>query len=253
MEIQLILMIRGGIIAKLVGTSQVLFGQGGSLGLSDAYGGMWEDPQEKGTMSGVDGGYERGASASGMETVIGSWQYVPSWGELVTIGNGSFTYTGMNGDVATFQQISETEWVIHGAAWVFSPSGAGRGSGTDPGIGALRELGGVFLKESLNFGNRWPFYVPKGKSCQDYAYDLKDRLLESNLQFWNPATYSIRICVDGVSVWAHFTVVLEPINGNPLPNTWIDFYIFPNIIIGGAEEGITILTPSVYIVYQRFP
>ncbi len=125
----------GGHYCKAGNTSQVLFSQYGAMGLSDAYGGMWENPQEKGTMAGFAGGYGGGAEASGTETVIGSWQYVPSWGELVATGNGSFTNTGMNGDVATDLQISGSEWVIHDATWVLVPYMAGGGGGRSPASG----------------------------------------------------------------------------------------------------------------------
>jgi RHS repeat-associated protein len=136
-----------------------------------------------------------------------------------------------------------------GIVWV--EYGGGSGTSGSSAIGAIRELAGVFLKESFNFGNRWPFYVLKGGSCQDYAYGLRDRLQEENLHYWNPVVYSRELYINGVLVDAHFSVVLEPVNGNTMPNTWIDSYTSP-YLIGGVKEGITIITPSIYLIYKRW-
>jgi len=93
-------------------TKQVLFGQGGALGLSPAYGGMWENPQEKGTLSGVDAGYYGGAEYSGSE--LGYWEQVP-----YETGYGT-AYYDSNGELVT----TEPEEWFYGAGWVFRPTRA---------------------------------------------------------------------------------------------------------------------------------
>ncbi len=106
--------------------------------------GIWENPQEKGTMAGTAVGFEGTAEFSGTETIEGYWKYVPQWAENIATGKGSFVETGMVGDVATVQQGSETEMVIHGATWVYvSYEG---GSDLTTSIGAR---GGRNQKDSL--------------------------------------------------------------------------------------------------------
>ncbi|MGB9694033.1 MAG: RHS repeat domain-containing protein, partial [Fervidobacterium sp.] len=232
-----------GHYCKASNTSQVLFGPGGALGLSPAYGGIGENPQENGTLSGVDAGYYGGAEYSGTER--GYWAYTQTYEEqtiemwLKVNENGYYTLYGESLFAGT-----QYDWVVYPMReltvvghlrWV--EVGGGRGG---EAIGALQELGRIFLRESLNFGNRWPFWggtsLITKNSCQDYAYKLKGRLLSSNLRYWNPIVYMRTIEAFGYRVDGHFSVVLEPINGNPFPNVWIDFYTYPQIKVGVHEH-----------------
>jgi RHS repeat-associated protein len=115
---------------------------------------------------------------------------------------------------------------------VWMEYGGGSGTSGSSAIGAIRELAGVFLKESFNFGNRWPRYVFSKQSCYDYAYDLKERITNQHLEYWKAKVYVKETYFFGSESPygpAHFSIVLEPINGNPLPNVWIDFYTYPQI------------------------
>jgi RHS repeat-associated protein len=65
-----------GHYCKVAMTSQILFAPGGALGLSPAYGGMWEDPQGKGTM----------APFAEAGSVSGYWQ--PVYGQAAYTSGG---------------------------------------------------------------------------------------------------------------------------------------------------------------------
>ncbi|MGC8758242.1 MAG: RHS repeat-associated core domain-containing protein, partial [Caldisericaceae bacterium] len=101
-----------GHYCKASNTSQVLFGPGGALGLSPAYGGIWENPQENGTLSGVDAGYYGGAEYSGTER--GYWAYTQTYEEqtiemwLKVNENGYYTLYGESLFAGT-----QYDWVVY--------------------------------------------------------------------------------------------------------------------------------------------
>jgi RHS repeat-associated protein len=213
-----------------LGTSKVLFGQYGPMGLSPAYGGIWENPQEKGTMGEALGSEENlwASSISGQ----GLWNFLVSNDVSPTLASDI-----SGGHYVTYILESSERELGVSYYWVQDRpvnTGYGGESGTSgsSAIGAIRELAGVFLKESFNFGNRWPRYVFSKQSCYDYAYDLKERITNQHLEYWKAKVYVKETYFFGSESPygpAHFSIVLEPINGNPLPNVWIDFYTYPQI------------------------
>lgn len=92
------------------------------MDLSDAYGGMWENPQEKGTMAGFAGGFGGGAEASGTEAVTGYWEQVP-----YQTGYGA-AYFDANGELV----VSEPKEWTNGTGWIFRADNGNIGGG---GIG----------------------------------------------------------------------------------------------------------------------
>lgn len=56
--------------------------------------------------------------------------------------------------------------------------------------------------------------------------------MRQNLEYWIPIIYVKETYYFGSSdpfFPSHFSLVLEPINSNPFPSVWIDFYTYPKI------------------------
>jgi len=136
---------------KAGSTKQVLFGQGGALGLSDAYGGMWEDPQEKGTMA---GGYGGTAEYSGSEIrVTGHWEYVNAqigMGGYEQNANGDWMWTESWSDASgwVFKKDNQSSWLSN--AYGKTIGLANRGMATAVFLGP--QLGKLLFTRDWYFG-----------------------------------------------------------------------------------------------------
>ena len=161
-----------GHYCKAAMTSQILFGPGGALGLSPAYGGMWEDPQGKGTMApfaeaGSVSGYwqpvyGQAAYTSGGEAVwdteLGAWvgsemtitSQVVGWQFVSEMsGGGSDGYLDFNLGVGLPTAFGFTGGVIFGEKGLYPYIGGGV---VTPGLSVSLTYSKCKVSEGLYYG-----------------------------------------------------------------------------------------------------